>query len=114
MRTLRSGSKGKAVRELQRLLNARLRIHLKTDGDFRDETEKAVKRFQGMNGLAIDGIVGPETWAVLQAPVKPPVQPDDPGPDPTPPQKPAQGHKGAFAILGLVVAFALSWLFWGP
>ena len=35
------------------------------DGYFGDELDKAVRSFQAMNGLAVDGIVGPMTWGEL-------------------------------------------------
>jgi murein L,D-transpeptidase YcbB/YkuD len=37
------------------------------DGVFGRRTESAVKQFQGDKGLAADGIVGPQTWAALEA-----------------------------------------------
>lgn len=64
---LRYGSKGEQVKNLQRLLIAKgykLPEH-GADGDFRDETEKAVKAFQKDNGLTEDGIVGQNTWNKL-------------------------------------------------
>ena len=64
--TLKSGSKGTAVKTLQTKLNAKgYRPVLKVDGDFGPATLKAVKWFQGHVGLSIDGIVGPKTWAKL-------------------------------------------------
>jgi peptidoglycan hydrolase-like protein with peptidoglycan-binding domain len=35
------------------------------DGSFGKLTDKAVRRFQEENGLTVDGIVGPQTWARL-------------------------------------------------
>lgn len=35
------------------------------DGIFGGETQQAVKNFQADNGLVVDGIVGPKTWAKL-------------------------------------------------
>lgn len=35
------------------------------DGYFGADTSQAVKDFQAKNGLAVDGIVGPQTWAAL-------------------------------------------------
>jgi uncharacterized protein len=64
---LRRGSKGESVKKLQKFLN---RIpnrsgadSLTIDGDFGDNTEKALKLFQSSNGLAANGVVGEETWA---------------------------------------------------
>lgn len=56
---LRRGSKGAAVKELQKLLK------LVPDGVFGSITEEAVKSFQEANGLKGDGIVGPATMTKL-------------------------------------------------
>lgn len=64
---LRYGSKGEQVKNLQRLLIAKgydLQQY-GADGDFGDETEKAVLMFQKDNGLEKDGIVGENTWSSL-------------------------------------------------
>ena len=58
--TLRRGSKGAEVSAVQALLK------IVVDGDFGGQTEEAVKRFQRVNGLADDGVVGPNTLAALQ------------------------------------------------
>lgn len=66
---LRKGDNGKTVVELQNLLLAqgyKLPQH-GADGDYGSETVKAVKEFQKNNGLDVDGICGPKTWAVLRA-----------------------------------------------
>ncbi len=36
------------------------------DGIFGSETEQAVRRFQANNGLSVDGMIGPATWAKLE------------------------------------------------
>lgn len=65
--TLRKGSKGGYVKELQTLLNyASYGAHLQVDGIFGSLTEIAVISYQKMHGLIGDGIVGPKTWAVLK------------------------------------------------
>lgn len=38
---------------------------LETDGVFAEKTLAAVKKFQRINGLTIDGIIGKDTWAKL-------------------------------------------------
>src|SRR3954453_16449761 len=66
--TLAKGSTGDDVRRLQRIL-----VMIKDldftgiDAIFGANTEAAVKSFQQGAGLAVDGIVGPETWAALPA-----------------------------------------------
>ena len=68
--TLRKGSQGDAVKELQKKLNALGYYHdsltkLTVDGVFGERTEKAVKKFQIDRGLTADGIVGAKTRAML-------------------------------------------------
>jgi cell wall-associated NlpC family hydrolase len=52
---LRMGSRGTAVRRVQRV------VGVYADGVFGPRTHRAVKRFQGRKGLYRDGIVGPRT-----------------------------------------------------
>ena len=63
-RTLRRGSSGPEVMELQDLLN-RHDATLAADGKFGTLTEAAVRAFQRNNGLKADGIYGPVTWAAV-------------------------------------------------
>jgi peptidoglycan hydrolase-like protein with peptidoglycan-binding domain len=63
--TLRNGSKGPAVTQLQNLLRNK-GYNIAADGDFGPKTEAAVKKFQSSKGLVADGIVGPKTWAALK------------------------------------------------
>lgn len=72
--TIRKGSKGSLVKELQ--------TDLKTlgydigkygvDGDFGSATENAVKAFQKAHGLKQDGIVGEKTWGAIKNDMKNP------------------------------------------
>lgn len=62
--TLQLGDEGHWVIEMQRELT-RHGFPLEDDGDFGPVTEAAVRDFQTANGLTCDGVVGPETWAVL-------------------------------------------------
>ena len=59
--TLRQGDEGEEVRKLQRALG------IDDDGDFGPNTKKAVRAFQKKNGLYVDGVVGKNTWARLDA-----------------------------------------------
>ena len=66
--TIRKGSKGDAVRELQTML-LKLGYDLGPcgiDGDFGKATEAAVRSFQSDHRLAVDGICGKNTWAELE------------------------------------------------
>ena len=71
--TIRRGSKGEAVKEMQQLLMAAGYGLPKygADGSFGAESEDAVRKFQGANGLTVDGICGPKTWAALQSGTEP-------------------------------------------
>lgn len=62
--TLKKGSKGIFVKELQGLLNQR-GARLDVDGIYGSDTEKAVKEYQGAHALLNDGVVGPLTWESL-------------------------------------------------
>lgn len=63
--TLRRGAAGEAVREVQQRLKGWGYYDGAVDGKFGPQTEKAVRFFQQRNGLAVDGVVGPATWAAL-------------------------------------------------
>lgn len=80
-KTIRRGSTGPDVVECQQDL-IQLDYDLSpygADGKFGAKTESAVKAFQKASGLTADGIVGPLTWAALDAAVGP-----QPGPEPEP------------------------------
>lgn len=68
---LRVGASGDSVKELQTTLNALGFKCGKVDGKFGPRTLSAVRLFQKNNPpLAIDGVVGPATWAVLDEKAK--------------------------------------------
>jgi GH25 family lysozyme M1 (1,4-beta-N-acetylmuramidase) len=66
---LKAGAKSAEVGDLQRFLNANYPAYSKlaVDNDFGPATEAVVKEFQDRSGLNPDGIVGPATWAKLDA-----------------------------------------------
>ena len=64
---LKTGSKGEAVKTLQRNLNAAIGAGLSVDGIFGPSCYAAVKRFQSKYGLGADGIYGPNTAAKMKA-----------------------------------------------
>ncbi|MEA5571950.1 peptidoglycan-binding protein [Calothrix sp. UHCC 0171] len=63
--TLKQGSSGEPVKELQRLLARLSYAPGQADGIFGSHTTEAVKKFQQAESLVADGIVGPKTWEVL-------------------------------------------------
>ncbi len=73
--TLRQGSKGNAVVELQQLLQAKGFYTGKIDGDFGAGTANAVLKFQKANGLTADGIVGNASWSKLREAIPSPSNP---------------------------------------
>ncbi len=76
--TLRRGSKGQSVSELQQRLKARGFDPGQVDGIFGPRTDSAVRAFQRARRLTVDGIVGPQTWGALLSggtPGTPPVPP---------------------------------------
>jgi peptidoglycan hydrolase-like protein with peptidoglycan-binding domain len=84
-RTVRAGSTGADVEELQTKLNAALpgAEPLVIDGIFGPRTRAAVVAFQGGHALAADGVAGPITWGALDSggttPPPPPPPPPPPG-----------------------------------
>jgi peptidoglycan hydrolase-like protein with peptidoglycan-binding domain len=60
--TLKEGSSGEAVRELQVALKEAGENPGPADGQFGPQTLAAVKAFQQKRGIAVDGVVGPITW----------------------------------------------------
>jgi len=65
--TISLGSTGEDVKRLQRVLARHLLWNPfgPITGTFDSGLETAVKNFQQSNGLTVDGIVGPLTWAAL-------------------------------------------------
>ena len=66
--TLKLGSTGEDVKYLQQVLNATVANNtLVVDGIFGPITQEAVIVFQRHYGLTVDGIVGFQTWSVIDA-----------------------------------------------
>ncbi len=63
--TISKGATGDVVRRLERALRRTPNPSLSVDGVFGTLLESAVKQFQQGAGLAVDGVVGPATWAAL-------------------------------------------------
>jgi peptidoglycan hydrolase-like protein with peptidoglycan-binding domain len=61
---VRSGARDHPVRTLQHLLRAHNQNVL-VDGIFGARTEAAVRAFQASHGLAVDGVVGRQTWQAV-------------------------------------------------
>src|SRR5262249_22720468 len=72
--TVKKGSKGSDVGDLQYLLNGTdLAPGLVVDGDFGSLTDSAVRNYQTSRGLMIDGVAGQQPWSALynDTPAKP-------------------------------------------
>ncbi|NUS03446.1 MAG: hypothetical protein HOV97_12870 [Nonomuraea sp.] len=81
-RPLRLGSKGEDVRELQEMLRSR-GYRVNADGYYGGSTYGAVLNLQQREGLAADGVAGPDTWRALgqtteTMPVRPPAPTGEP------------------------------------
>ena len=63
-KTIRYGSRGDDVKELQKLLNNKGHS-LSVDGIYGEKTQSAVKQYQASQGLKVDGITGKNTWSAL-------------------------------------------------
>ena len=73
--TVRTGSSGSDVKELQRALQKKGFDPQGTDGKFGANTRAAVIAFQRANGLKPDGVVGKDTRAALFGPASPSAPP---------------------------------------
>lgn len=62
----RTAQSKQLVREAQTILN-KANQKITVDGWFGSQTDRAVRNVQKFFGLEIDGIVGPKTWALLDA-----------------------------------------------
>ncbi|MCW2929664.1 MAG: putative peptidoglycan-binding protein, partial [Actinomycetia bacterium] len=66
-RTLQYGDRGADVLALQQRLHS-LHYWLKITGVFDFDTREAMYAFQSVNGLSMDGVVGPQTKRALEHP----------------------------------------------
>jgi peptidoglycan hydrolase-like protein with peptidoglycan-binding domain len=65
--TLKLGSKGNGVRELQRFLNDKLKLGLTLDGVLGPKTIAVIKKWQKAHKLTPDGLIGPKTKKLMNA-----------------------------------------------
>ncbi|MCW2504945.1 MAG: N-acetylmuramoyl-L-alanine amidase [Actinomycetia bacterium] len=79
---LRQGSKGNAVKTLQRNLNTVMKSGLGVDGDFGPATTAAVKAFQTKYKLEVDGEYGTKSAAMMKGALKGATTPPKPQPKP--------------------------------
>ena len=63
--TLKNGSKGDSVKELQKVLNKVLKTNLVVDGKLGPKTIATIKKWQKDHGLKADGLVGKLTKAAM-------------------------------------------------
>jgi len=64
-KALKKGARGTNVSTLQKRLNQRINAQLVVDGIFGNATKNAVKEYQSMYPIKVDGVVGPVTWRYL-------------------------------------------------
>ena len=67
---LKNGSKGNAVKELQRFFNDIMKLGLLVDGKLGSKTVLIIKKWQKAHGLKTDGIVGTKTKIMMNAEVQ--------------------------------------------
>jgi len=64
---LKKGSKGLPVRRLQKRMQLAGFAIPEVNGRFGPKTEAAVRTLQKQAGIQVDGVVGPQTWRVVNA-----------------------------------------------
>ncbi len=83
-KTLSVGSRGEAVKKLQRRLAELGYLTGTVDGAFGNQTKRAVERFQYYNGLSVDGVAGQRTQTILYESTEVVFAPVDVTPTPSP------------------------------
>ncbi len=107
LKVLKLGDKGTLVQNAQEHMNDQFKVELKVDGNFGPVTKAAVEFIQEECHLPIDGIIGPDTWAVILP------QQNEPAPDPqTPitsaPRKPREKNIKVEAPKGAIFGLDIS------
>lgn len=69
---LREGDRGQCVGRVQAKIKDVLVPDLAVDDDFGPATKQAVRGFQYVYGLSVDGLVGPQTWHAVDTVGRPP------------------------------------------
>lgn len=64
LNVLQKGSKGAQVKALQRILKG-MGYTITIDGDFGNQTDGVVRKYQKSQSLGVDGVVGKQTWTKL-------------------------------------------------
>ena len=86
---LKQGDRGQQVTEVQYILISHGYVNVTATGYFGPKTDKAVRHWQKVNGLDVDGKVGRDTWKSLQDSVTKVAT------APTAPKKPRRGQPTA-------------------
>ncbi len=81
--TIKDGSTGEGVTELQRFFNTTLKINLELSGKVDAETLTTIKTWQTNNAITSDGVVGAKTKSAMYASVNQNTNPTKPTPPPT-------------------------------
>lgn len=67
MRVIRRGDRGPAVAEIKAILAGLGLLPTTGDDEYDDATDRAVRAFQQVRGLSVDGMVGSQTWRALDS-----------------------------------------------
>ncbi len=105
--TLRIGSNGTQVQQLQQNLKDLGYFQATVDGIFTEATAEAVVAFQRAQGLDADGVVGETTWARLQSVIASKPKPS-PSSEPTPAKRSSFSKRSLvrWVLIGLVLVTA--------